>query len=86
MKLLDETIALTPIARPIPTDERPRGICLDRGYDYEITRESVIAQRFTPHIRARGQDTPNQLRDPTGNPGAGSSRPATRGRTATGRC
>jgi len=24
----------------------------------------VIAQRFVPHIRARGEDTGNQLRDP----------------------
>ena len=57
MKLLDDTIASVPIARPIPTDERPQGLCLDRGYDYDTTRESVIAQRFSPHIRARGEDT-----------------------------
>ena len=41
----------------MPTDEQPQGLCLDRGYDYDVTRESVIAQRFVPHIRARGEDT-----------------------------
>lgn len=68
MKLLDETIASTPIARPIPTDQRPQGLCLDRGYDYDVIRESVSAQRFTPHIRTRGEDTAGQLRDPDWKP------------------
>ena len=68
MKLLDETIASTPIARPIPTDEAPQGLCLDRGYDYDITRESVIAQRFVPHIRTRSEDSAGQLRDPDWKP------------------
>ncbi len=33
MKLLEATLASTPIARPIPTDQAPQGLCLDRGYD-----------------------------------------------------
>jgi putative transposase len=68
MKLLDDTIASTPIGRPIPTDDQPQGLCLDRGYDYDTTRGSVIAQRFVPHIRARGEDTANHLRDPEWKP------------------
>ncbi len=68
MKLLDETIASMPIARPIPAEDQPQGLCLDRGYDYDAIRESVIAQRFVPHIRARGEDTPGQLRDPDWRP------------------
>jgi putative transposase len=68
VRLLDDTIASTPIARQIPTDDEPQGLCLDRGYDYDSTRESVIAQRFEPHIRARGEDTRNQLRDPDWKP------------------
>jgi putative transposase len=68
MKLLDDTIASTAIGRPIPTDEQPQGLCLDRGYDYDSTRESVTAQRFVPHIRTRGEDTSNQLRDPDWKP------------------
>ena len=79
MKLLDDTIASVPIGRPIPTDEQPQGLCLDRGYDYDVTRESVIAQRFVPHIRARGEDTKAGFAIRTGSPGGGSSRPATRG-------
>ncbi len=40
MKLLEETLASTPIARPIPTVESPQGLCLDRGYDYDVVRET----------------------------------------------
>jgi putative transposase len=56
MKLLESTLASSPIARPIPTDERPQGLCLDRGYDYDASRELAIAQRFVPHIRTRGEE------------------------------
>ena len=68
MKLLDDTIASVPIARPIPTDDHPQSLCLDRGYDYDSTRESVTAQNFTPHIRSRGEDTSGQLHDPDWKP------------------
>ena len=68
MKLLDDTIASVPIGRPIPTREQPQGLCLDRAYDYDVTRESVVGQRFVLHIRARGEDTGNQLRDPDWKP------------------
>lgn len=56
MKLLEATLASTPIARPIPTDERPQGLCLDRGYDYDAIRELALAQRFEPHFRTRGEE------------------------------
>jgi putative transposase len=68
VKLLEATLASTPVARPIPTHEQPQGLCLDRGYDNNSTRESVIAQRLVPHIRARGEDTTGQLRDPDWKP------------------
>ena len=53
MKLLEATLASIPIARPIPTDEAPQGLCLDRGYDYDAVRELVASQRFVAHIRLR---------------------------------
>ncbi len=34
MKLLEATLESGPVARPIPTDDAPQGLCLDRGYDY----------------------------------------------------
>jgi putative transposase len=65
MKLLEATLASTPIARPIPTDERPQGLCLDRGYDYDDIRELAVAQRLQSHIRTRGEELAAKVRDPT---------------------
>ena len=65
MKLLEATLASIPIARPIPTDEAPQGLCLDRGYDYDAVRELVASQRFVAHIRSRGEELAAKLRDPT---------------------
>lgn len=56
MKLLEPTLESVPIARPIPEEESPQGLCLDKGYDYEDIRELAAAQRFEPHIRARGEE------------------------------
>ncbi len=64
MKLLEETLASTPIARPIPTDEHAQGLCLDRGYDYDTTRELALAQRFEPHIRTRGEEIDLKAHNP----------------------
>jgi transposase len=68
MKLLDATLASSPIARPIPTQDQPHGLCLDRGYDYDQIRELAVAQRFEPHIRTRGEEIADQVRDPTWRP------------------
>jgi putative transposase len=65
MKLLEATLASTPIARPIPTEQRPQGLCLDRGYDYDRVRELAVAQRLEPHIRTRGEELAQKVRDPT---------------------
>jgi putative transposase len=65
MKLLESTLASTPIARPIPTDQVPQGLCLDRGYDYDQVRELALAQRLEAHIRTRGQELAEKVRDPT---------------------
>jgi len=65
MKLLEATLGSTPVARPIPTDERPQGLCLDRGYDYDDVRELAVAQRLQSHIRTRGEELAAKVRDPT---------------------
>lgn len=64
MKLLEATLASCPIGRPIPTDDAPQGLCLDRGYDYESVRDLVAAQGFTAHIRTRGEELVEKVRDP----------------------
>ena len=56
MKLLEPTLESVPIARPIPDPEHPQGLCLDRGYDYDDSRELAVRQRFEPHIRTRGEE------------------------------
>ncbi len=65
MKLLEATLASTPIARPIPTNEQPHGLCLDRGYDYDAVRQLAAQQHLEPHIRTRGQELAEKVRDPT---------------------
>ena len=64
MRLLEATLASSPIPRPIPTLQAPQGLCLDRGYDYEAVRELVLTQHFQPHICARGQERAHKARDP----------------------
>ena len=56
MKLLEPTLESVPIARPIPDERRPQGLCLDKGYDYDDIRELAVRQRFEPHIRTRGEE------------------------------
>ena len=68
MKLLEATLASTPIARPVPTADAPQGLCLDRGYDYDAIRELAANQRFEPHIRTRGEEIADTVRDPTWRP------------------
>ena len=55
-KMVHETIASMPVARPEPTLEQPQGMCLDKGYDYDEVRELLTEFGFTAHIRARGEE------------------------------
>jgi putative transposase len=56
MKLLGPTLESVPVARPIPSEDHPQGLCLDKGYDYDACRELALAGRFRPHIRGRGEE------------------------------
>ena len=56
MRLLGPTLESVPVARPIPTEGSPQGLCLDRGYDYDACRELAAGQRFDPHVRSRGEE------------------------------
>jgi putative transposase len=35
--LVGQTLTCLPVARPEPTEERPQGLCLDKGYDLAMT-------------------------------------------------
>jgi len=56
MKLVRETIENIIVARPEPTTERPQGMCLDKGYDYQEVRDTLRDFGFTAHIRSRGEE------------------------------
>ena len=55
-KPVEATIDSLATERPDPTPERPQGLCLDKGYDYDDTRELVAEFGFTAHVRARGEE------------------------------
>jgi len=56
MKLVRATIESIVVERPAPTDEKPQGMCLDKGYDYQEVRDILAEFGFTAHIRARGEE------------------------------
>jgi transposase len=56
MKLVRQTIESLVVERPEPTESRPQGVCLDKGYDYDEVRAIVTEFGFTAHIRARGEE------------------------------
>jgi len=56
MKLVRATIASIVVERPEPTPERPQGLCLDKGYDFQEVRDILAEFGFTAHIRARGEE------------------------------
>jgi putative transposase len=55
-KMARATMTSIPIARPEPTPEKPQGVCLDKGYDYDEVRHLLTEFGFTAHIRARGEE------------------------------
>jgi putative transposase len=56
MKLVRETIESIVVDRPEPTEEQPQNMCLDKGYDYQEVRDTLIEFGFTAHIRTRGEE------------------------------
>ena len=55
-KMARATLESIPIARPEPTAEKPQGLCLDKGYDYEEVRALLAEFGYTAHIRARDEE------------------------------
>jgi putative transposase len=56
MKLTCPTIESVVIERPKPTPERPQGMCLDAGYDYDEVYKILQEFGFTAHVRPRGEE------------------------------
>ena len=65
MKLVRQTIESIVIERPTTTEEEPQGMCLDKGYDFDEVRETLVEFGFTAHIKARGEEA-KELREEAG--------------------
>jgi putative transposase len=63
MKLVRATIESMVVERPEPTEEQPQGMCLDKGYDYEEVRAILREFGFTAHIRSRGEEAKQLVRE-----------------------
>jgi putative transposase len=63
MKLVRETIESLVVARPEPNEEQPQGMCLDKGYDYQEVRDVLVEFGFTAHIRSRGEEAKELVRE-----------------------
>jgi len=52
------------LERPVPTDEKPQNLCMDKGYDYPQVRELVERWGYTAHIRSRGEEKQEKAQIP----------------------
>lgn len=55
-KLLEATLESVVFERPVPTDQNPQHLCLDKGYDNPTGREAVARHGYMPHIRRIGEE------------------------------
>src|SRR5262249_60740992 len=53
---VERTLESMTIERRQNTAEQPQGLCLDKGYDYEDTRQLGQEFGFTAHVRSRGEE------------------------------
>jgi putative transposase len=58
-KLLAATLEGIVVERPLPTEEKPQHLCLDKGYDKPTGHETVAAYQYTPRIRRIGTEKLN---------------------------
>jgi transposase len=56
MKLVRATIESIVVDRPEPTPDQPQNMCLDKGYDFQVVRDTLAEFGFTAHIRSRGEE------------------------------
>jgi putative transposase len=63
MKLTRPTLVGIAVERPEPTEAKPQGMCLDKGYDYDEARTTLKEFGFTAHIRSRGEEVKELARE-----------------------
>lgn len=62
-KLLADTLAAVVVRRPKAEPARPHGLCLDKGYDYPVTREIARRRHLVLHLRTRGEERRRRRRN-----------------------
>lgn len=61
-KMMRETLESIPVKRPKPTRQKPQGLSLDKGYDYDEARDVAKEFGYTPHIRPVGEEAQTRKR------------------------
>jgi transposase len=62
LKLVEQTVESLVVKRPRPTQNRPQGMCLDKGYDDAEVRATLREFGFTAHMRTRGEEAQGRKR------------------------
>ncbi len=55
-KLLKATLEAVVAERPLPTQQSPQHLCLDKGYDNPTGHGTVAEYDYQPHIRRIGEE------------------------------
>jgi putative transposase len=55
-KLLRKTLEAVVVERPVPTEETPQHLCLDKAYDNPTGHGTVAEYDYQPHIRRIGEE------------------------------
>ena len=64
-KLLAATLEAVIVPRPMPTEEAPQHLCLDKGYDNPTGERAVREHGYTGHIRRIGEEKLDPNREKT---------------------
>jgi len=62
-KMLEATIAAIVVERPVPTEEQPQHLCLDKAYDNPTGEQTVARHGYTAHIRRIGEEQFDERRE-----------------------
>lgn len=62
-KLLAATLDAVVVERPLPTQEAPQHLCLDKAYDSPTGWERVAAHHYVPPIRRIGEEKLDATRE-----------------------
>jgi len=56
MKLAAPTLDALVVTRPAVSAQAPHGLCLDKGYDYDLVRYAATQRGYTLHLRTRSEE------------------------------